>query len=427
MKKIVVVDDDPEMIEFMSFILKSKYEVTTASDGVAGFETVERVRPDLVILDLLMPRMHGFEVCRKLRDDPKFAGLKILISSSKSYSHDIATAKETGADNFIVKPFPAADLLWRVEELIGDAKTPMTLRFWGTRGSIPSPGPATQKYGGNTPCVELRVGETLIVADAGSGIRELGNSLMKEFAGKPIEGSIFIGHTHWDHIQGFPFFTPLYLPQNKFTIYGTHGTQQSFEDVLKMQMSPAYFPVRLKEMASRMTIVEMKEPVDLGPVKVTYHYLNHPGITIGFRFDAKNWSVCYLSDHEPYGKLNAKGDFSDREDEAVARFVAGCDILISEAQYTDEEYAVKRSWGHSTFTDVLDLAAKAQVKKLALYHHDPAHNDEMMDAFMVKAREHVAKRGLAMDCFAAQEGMTLTEKDLIPEAPAPSGETATAV
>ncbi|MBI5884454.1 MAG: response regulator [Elusimicrobia bacterium] len=420
MKKIVVVDDDSEMVEFMSFILGSQYSVTTASDGVSGLETIQRVMPDLVILDLLMPRMHGFEVCRKLRDDPRFAGLKILISSSKSYSHDIATAKETGADNFIIKPFPAADLLWRVSELLGDAKTPLTLRFWGTRGSIPSPGPSTQKYGGNTPCVELRVGETIIVVDAGSGIRELGNSLMKEFGPKPMEGSIFIGHTHWDHIQGFPFFTPLYLPQNKFTIYGTHGTQQSFEEVLRMQMSPAYFPVRLKEMASRMTIVEMKEPVDLGTVKVSYHYLNHPGITIGFRFDAKNWSVCYLSDHEPYGKLNAKGDFSDREDEAVARFVSNCDLLISEAQYTDEEYLMKKSWGHSTVTDVLDLAAKAQVKKLALYHHDPGHNDEMMDAFVVQAREHISKRQLAMDCFAAQEGTSLTEKDICAAAPAPT-------
>lgn len=412
MKKIVVVDDDPGMIEFMSFILGTQYEVTTAFDGVAGFDAIERVKPDMAILDLLMPRMHGFELCRKLRDDPRFKDLRILISSSKSYAHDVSTAKEAGADNYIIKPFQAADLLWRVEELIGEAKPPLSLRFWGTRGSIPTPGPLTQKYGGNTPCVELRVGETLIVVDAGSGIRELGNSLMKEFGSKPIEGNLFIGHTHWDHIQGFPFFTPLYLPQNRWTIYGTHGTQQSFEDVLKMQMSPAYFPVRLKEMASRMNIVEMKEPVNLGQVKVSYHYLNHPGITIGFRFEAKAWSVCYLSDHEPYGKLNAKGEFSDREDEAVAKFVSGCDLLISEAQYTEEEYLMKKSWGHSTFTDVLDLAAKAQVKRLALYHHDPAHTDEMMDAFVVKAREHIASHGLSVGCYAAQEGMVLTDKEL---------------
>ncbi|MBI5210765.1 MAG: response regulator [Elusimicrobia bacterium] len=408
MKKIVVVDDDPGMIEFMSFILGTQYTVVTAFDGAAGLETVHRENPDLVILDLLMPRMHGFEVCKKLRDDPRYKGLKILISSSKSYSHDINTAKEAGADNYIVKPFPAADLLWRVEELIGDLKTPLTLKFWGTRGSIPAPGPLTQRYGGNTPCTELRVGQTVLVVDAGSGIRDLGASLMKEFGAKPIEGHLFIGHTHWDHIQGFPFFTPLYLPHNKFTIYGTHGTQSSFEDVLKMQMSPAYFPVRLKEMASNLNIVEMKEPVDLGAVRVSYHYLNHPGITIGFRFESKTWSVCYLSDHEPYGKLNAKGEFSEREDEAVAKFVSGCDLLISEAQYSDEEYLMRKSWGHSTFTDVLELAAKAQVKKLALYHHDPAHTDDIMDGHVAKCQEHIASRGLTLECFAAKEGMTLT-------------------
>ncbi len=406
-KKIVVVDDDPGMLEFMSFILADDYEVTTAPDGAAGLEIIRAVKPELAILDLLMPRMHGFEVCQKLKQDAALKGVKVLISSSKSYSHDIATAKQAGADNYIVKPFQAADLLGQVSELIGDVQTALELKFWGTRGSLPAPGPLTQRYGGNTPCVELRVGELLIIIDAGTGIRELGLSLMKEFGPRPITGHIFIGHTHWDHIQGFPFFVPAYLPQNRFTIYGMHGTTQSFEEVFTQQMAPSYFPIAMDKMPSKLQISELTGPVKLGPVRVSYHFLNHPGMTVGFRFDAANWSVCYVSDHEPYAKLNEKGEFSDREDALLAKFVAGADLLISEAQYTDEEYKYKRTWGHSTFTDVLDLAIKAKVKQLALFHHDPTHTDEEMDRHLAESREYLAKKGSSVTCFAAQDGLGL--------------------
>ena len=272
------------MLEFASFILGRVYEVQTAPDGVAGLELIEKVRPDLVLLDLLMPRMHGFEVCRKIRENPALKHIKVLISSSQSYMHDIHTAKEAGADDYLVKPYETAALLWKVEELIGEVKTPLTLKFWGTRGSLPSPGPATARYGGNTPCTELRVGETVIIVDAGSGLRELGLSLMKEFKDKPLDAHLFVGHTHWDHIQGFPFFVPAYLPNNKINVYGVHGTTQGFSDILAGQMAPNYFPVAMKEMAARIRVNALSGVSNLGPVNVTYHYLNLPGISIAFRF-----------------------------------------------------------------------------------------------------------------------------------------------
>jgi phosphoribosyl 1,2-cyclic phosphodiesterase len=369
---------------------------------------VKAERPDLVILDLLMPKMHGFEVCKKIREDERLKETKVLISSSKSYVHDINTAKDAGADMYIVKPFEVESLIGKVEELIGGIRTPCKLRFWGTRGSLPSPGPATQRYGGNTPCTELRIGDLVIIIDAGTGIRELGNSLMKEFKGKPVEAHMFIGHTHWDHIQGIPFFTPLYLPQNKFTIYGVHGTTQSFAEVLSAQMSPTYFPVAMKELSSRINVVELSRVTNLGPVKISYHYLNHPGITVGYRFESKDWIVSYISDHEPYGKLNESGEFGDKEDADIAKFVQGSDLLISEAQYTEEEYKLKRSWGHSTFTDVIDLALKAEVKQLALFHHDPSHTDEMMDKFVEDCQAYIQKKGKTLPCFAAKEGMQVS-------------------
>ncbi len=317
-KKIVIVDDDPEILGFMAEVLAPGYDVRTAKDGVEGLDAMRREPPDLVVLDLLMPRMHGFEVCKKIREDSALKDVKVLISSSKSYLHDVNTAKNAGADSYIVKPFEMSGLLRKVEDLLGQGQR-AAVRFWGTRGSLPSPGPLTARYGGNTPCTELRVGNSLFIIDAGSGLRELGASLMRDAQGKPIKAHLLIGHTHWDHIQGFPFFAPFYIPQNRFTIYGVHGTTQPFEQVLAGQMHPTYFPVGLKEMSARMEIVELAGAFDLDGVKISYHYLNHPGITVGYRFDTPEWSVVYISDHEPYAKLNNKGEFSDKEDQAIHR------------------------------------------------------------------------------------------------------------
>jgi phosphoribosyl 1,2-cyclic phosphodiesterase/CheY-like chemotaxis protein len=408
MKKILVVDDDEGMRELSADILRPNFSVRMAEDGVQGLEMIRQEKPDLVILDLLMPRMHGFEVCKRIRADDALKSVKVLIVSSKSYANDVSTALSLGADKFLLKPYQVDALIGTVDELIGEAKTPLSLRFWGTRGSIASPGPLTQKYGGNTPCTELLAGETQIIIDAGTGLRELGNAMMKRSQGKASESHLFIGHTHWDHIQGFPFFAPAYLPQNKVSLYGVHGTTQGFSEVINGQMNPTYFPVGLRDMASKPRLNELSGPTQLGEVKLTYHYLNHPGITVGFRVETKNWVVSYISDHEPYGKLNNAGEFSAKEDDAVARFVWGSDILISEAQYTDEEYRTRKSWGHSTFSDVLGLAAKAQVKQLALFHHDPMHTDEMMDRYVAECQAHVKKMGYDMACYAAQEGMTLT-------------------
>ncbi|MDE2490979.1 MAG: MBL fold metallo-hydrolase [Elusimicrobia bacterium] len=284
----------------------------------------------------------------------------------------------------------------------------MKVRFWGVRGSIPAPGPSTSRYGGNTPCVELRAGGREIVVDAGTGLRGLGDALIKEKAGAPIEADLFVGHTHWDHIQGLPFFVPLYMPGTKLTVHGVHGTTRSLREVLSGQMSSAYFPVRLDEAASKPRVEELSAPVELGPVKVSYHYLNHPGIAVGFRFEEGGRSVVYLSDHEPYDKLNAKGEFSRKEDADVARFAQGADLLICEAQYTKDEYKLKKGWGHSTFDDVLDLAGKAGVKRLALFHHDPSHDDDAMDALAASCVRAAAARGEGLEVFAAREGQELS-------------------
>ncbi len=283
----------------------------------------------------------------------------------------------------------------------------MKVRFWGVRGSIAAPGPGTARYGGNTPCVEIRAADRLLIVDAGTGIRELGLALTKDAAGAPIEGSLFIGHTHWDHIQGFPFFTPLYLPTSRFSIFGMHGTTRSFREVMEGQMHSTYFPVSLNELGSKPEFIELNAPVMIGPVKVSYHFLNHPGITVGFRFEHEGKVVSYISDHEPYAKLNRSGEFADKEDAAVARFVEGSDLLICEAQYTAAEYLLKKGWGHSTFEDVFDLASKAGAKRVALFHHDPGHDDDAMDALVESSVKLVTSRKTTLEVFAAREGLTV--------------------
>jgi phosphoribosyl 1,2-cyclic phosphodiesterase len=283
----------------------------------------------------------------------------------------------------------------------------MLVRFWGVRGSIPAPGPATTRYGGNTSCVELRAGGRVLIADAGTGIRALGDALVRESAGAPVQAHLFVGHTHWDHIQGLPFFAPLYRPESLITLYGVSGTTKPFRDVIAGQMASAYFPVRPEDLPSKPSFVELHGPVEVGPVRVSYHYLNHPGIAVGYRFEHEGRSVCYLSDHEPYAKLNASGEFTDKEDAAVARFAQDADLVICESQYSDDEYRLRRGWGHSTFEDVLNLAVRARAKRLALFHHDPTHDDDAMDAHLAACVKSAAARGGGLQVLAAREGLEL--------------------
>ncbi|HVE12034.1 MAG TPA: response regulator [Elusimicrobiota bacterium] len=443
--KILVVDDDTSISEFVSVALSTEpnFEVRTAEDGREGLEVAAEYKPDLVILDLMMPRMHGYEVCQHLRaDKTQNAGLKILITSSKSYLADIEQALQAGADAYLIKPYNLKDLMKSVKKLLNmngadescpavdasdprftprartrlpetgplRAKTgagPVSVRFWGTRGSSPAPGPKTMRYGGNTSCTELRMGDQIFFIDSGTGIRELGIALQEEFKDKPIHAKVFVGHTHWDHIQGFPFFTPLYGPQNSFTVYSVRAAGKSLEKVFRGQMAADYFPVPLQSLASALHFVELEGPLEFGPVKVSYHFLNHPGVAIGFRFDSPGGSVTYISDHEPFARLHGESASTERQDHGIVEFARDTDLLICEAQYTEQEYLVKKGWGHSTFDDAVDRAIAANAKQLAIFHHDPTHTDEMMDRYVAYCLERIKNANSGLKCFAAQEGQSV--------------------
>ncbi|HXV29444.1 MAG TPA: MBL fold metallo-hydrolase, partial [Sinorhizobium sp.] len=282
----------------------------------------------------------------------------------------------------------------------------MKVRFWGTRGSIATPGPSTLKYGGNTSCIEVRSDSgALILIDCGTGAHALGRVLVERE--KPCSGHILISHTHWDHIQGLPFFAPLFTAGNEWQIYGPRGLGQSLREVLAGQMEYAYFPVALNAFAATVHFHEVVEGgFSIGDVRITTHYLNHPALTVGYRIEADGAALVYASDHEPHSAQAAHGKAEGIESGDIAHleFLRDADLVIHDAQYTAEEYPDKIGWGHSTIEYAVDMAVKANVRRLALFHHDPGRDDEMLDGVIAGARKRAADVGSALVVFGAAEG-----------------------
>jgi diguanylate cyclase (GGDEF)-like protein len=287
------------------------------------------------------------------------------------------------------------------------AQDPLKVKFWGTRGSVPTPGPQTARYGGNTSCVEVRAQDgTIIVLDCGTGARLLGLDLLKS-ASHPLRINLFIGHTHWDHIQGFPFFTPAFLPDTELNVFAPAGLQRTVEDALAGQMQYSYFPVTLRDLRSRIHFTELEEGfLRLGDVMIETQYLNHTAPTISFRISSGGATVAYVTDHEPF--WNPSGSqFKHPGDQRHIAFLNGADLVIHDAQYSLEEYPGKVGWGHSTVDYAAEVAMAAGVKQLALFHHDPLHDDGEIARMEGVARRLVKERGASLDVVAAAEGLTL--------------------
>ena len=283
---------------------------------------------------------------------------------------------------------------------------PLRVRFWGTRGSVPSPGPRTVRYGGNTTSVEIRTDDDeLVILDAGTGIRELGRSLVEGANGTPIRGDVFFTHAHWDHIQGLPFFTPLFQRGNKFTLWGNPVLQENIGVIVRQQMSPVVFPVAFDDLSARIEVRELTNHKHAtNGYSVEAARVRHPGGALGFRVSSTadpSASVVFIPDNE----LDVFGDQSDASPpEELVAFARGAKVLIHDAMYTGTEYMNHRGWGHSSYRDAVEFAIAAEVETLVLFHHEPDRSDDELEAQLELCHTMVRERGGAVRVVAAQEG-----------------------
>lgn len=290
----------------------------------------------------------------------------------------------------------------------------LQVKFWGVRGSVPAPGASTVEYGGNTSCVEIRSASQLLILDSGTGIRALGKSLKLEES--PI--TLLLTHTHWDHIQGLPFFITLLKPENRLRIMGCEGARESLATLLARQMESPFFPVPLLGAAAKIQIDELTDlEFALGEINVRSLRANHPGTCVGYRLDAAGASVAFFPDNEPHlGKLrmahlpptDPQFRKAEQNHRSMVEFLRDVDVLIMDAQYDSAEYTSHVGWGHGCVEDVVELAIQANARRLVLFHHDPDHDDAKVRSMALEAAGQAHAAGSSLLVEAAREGSTIS-------------------
>ncbi len=435
MPRVLIIEDDADQREILAlFAREAGWEVSEAPDGESGIKAAQADPPDLVFCDLLMQGVNGFQVCRAIRNDASLRSTRLVVTSGRVFEADRAAALEAGASDYLQKPLN----LNRVQEILDSfpapkAKTPSPssadksspaegracIRFWGVRGSIASPGPGTVRYGGNTSCVEVRAAGQIIILDAGTGMRALGRRLMEEYKDRPLHLNLLLSHTHWDHIQGLPYFAPLYRPDAHLRVFGYEGARSSLSAVLSSQMESPFFPVGLHDVPSHFEIEELRSMrFDIGPVRVDSWFANHPGICVGYRLTTAGGSLAFFPDNEPPSRQQQaraaaglpeehSAAYAESEEARLIEFIKGVDVLIMDAQYTSEEYAAHVGWGHACVDDVVRLALAAKARRLVLFHHDPDHDDTMIDRMQDHARMLARAVEGRLDVVAAYEGLEI--------------------
>ena len=294
-----------------------------------------------------------------------------------------------------------------------DKASKFFVTFWGTRGSVATPGRLTEKYGGNTPCVSIQHENTHIIIDAGTGIRGVGHYYEEEFRekGTTFPLHLLLSHTHWDHIQGLPFFDVAYMEDANITIYGSPNKERLLGSIIKDQMDLNYFPVSFSEIAAKVEIQEIAgDMVQIGSINITWQeQIFHPGGSVRYGLQVGNRRIVYATDIE-LDRI-ARPGFEEADSEKHLReymeFIEGENLLIADGQYAEEEYERKKGWGHTSIPIIVDIASRARVKQLAIFHHDPKHSDKDLDDLWKVSQNRLKKSDHAMIIFWAREGMTL--------------------
>ena len=434
---VLIAEDARTTSTILSAVLRSAgYDTLLAEDGEQCLALCRSSRPDLVVLDLMLPKVHGLEVLDQLRRDPATADIGVVVCSAKDYKTEMAQVGELGAFDFLPKPVRREALLDAVERYLnsrfgagtqdsGERPAPAApaeesyhprmpadrpaVHFWGTRGSTPVSGPDFIRHGGNTSCMEVAYGETCVLFDAGSGIRDAGLYLTND---APRSIHLFISHTHWDHIQGFPFFTPAYVPGFEITIHAPHNVEKDIESIFRGQLDRAYFPVQMEDMQATLNFHDLgDEPVEIDGITVSWEYSMHPGAAVGYKVEAGGHSLAYFTDNElmkgyrgsPRALVPGNELLEMHRDQVD--FITGVDVLIHEAQYTTEEYGGKVGWGHSSLSNACALVAQTGVSRWIIPHHDPEHDDDALQGLLTLTREIMRDLDWQVEIVHAYDGM----------------------
>ncbi|MEO5331606.1 MAG: response regulator [Magnetococcus sp. YQC-5] len=406
MKTVLVVDDDPDIILMMRAILgKAGYHVLGETNSLLVMERLEQEPIDCILLDIMMPGMDGLQLCQLIRGRSEWDSIKVVMVSAKPYDFDRQRALQFGADAYFVKPIEPRLFLEGLERLFQDA---VQLCFWGVRGTLPIPGPHSIQYGGNTNCITMHLTKgPLFVFDAGTGIKTFSDHLLatKTF---PVIAKILLSHPHWDHINGLPFFVPLYIKGNDVEI--CCGSQQgiSTRKMISDQMDGVYFPIKIKEFSARVYFRDLQEETwEVGHgAKVSTMLLNHPGTCLGYRIDYGRRKIAYITDHELHPATSPY--HNPAYEKKLIRFVEQADVLIMDATFNEAQYVQKSGWGHSTARQAALLAHLAQVKTLCLHHHDPDQRDEDITVKLEEACVHLQELRSTTRCVAPREGEIIT-------------------
>ncbi len=347
----------------------------------------------------MMPGVDGLALCKELKSKKELSDTKIIIVSAKTYDYDRKRAMEFGADAFITKPLRQETFIKKINRIHEDK---IELTFWGVRGTLPVPGQGSLNYGGNTSCISMEFSKgQFFIFDAGTGIKALSNHLMSQQSNR-IEAEIFISHPHWDHINALPFFGPLYVPGNKFKLYGSSHGNFSMEELISAQMDGVYFPITIQEFAANVSFNDLKEETfEVDGISIKTMLLSHPG----YRVEYRGRSVCYITDNELFMESSPYHDPSYVK--KLITFINGTEVLITDCTYTDTEYESKVGWGHSSIGAVVKLAHQAEVECLYLFHHDPDQSDADIDAKLDAAKSLLLEMKSKTKVMAPKEGLTV--------------------
>ncbi len=435
-KRLLIADNFKSTIETITQHEKAcEYEIEVVKSGPDALKAIDTFKPDLILVDLMLPKMHGIEILKDIKEDPQTAKMGVIVTSFYTMIQNYRASIEGHADYFLEKPFDGIRFFDLVQKFFEGKLKPDPfytsdqkdlegryvpvqtmatnyIQFWGTRGSIPVSGSRYNRIGGNTCCLEVRHHDDLIIIDAGTGIRDLG----LEIAARGVKTiHLFIGHTHWDHITGFPFFAPMYLADVEVHLYAPVGYQKDAEELFSEMLAYAFFPVRLDEMQAKFHVHQMRDgdTINIGTLGIETHYTHHPGSTLGFKIRSPTHTVGYITDNEMLLGYHGHPDAIDIDHPllephlSLIQFLTDCDMIVHEAQYFPEEYEKKVGWGHSSISNATVLIKHTGCQEWLVTHHDPQHSDDDLHIKLQMHRDVIADCHLHTNVRLAFDGMTL--------------------